>query len=168
MQDRFRDDAGPESRIPNPGRGASLIEALVAIGLIAGALVAMADVAAQSVRSLTMSRDRSMSTLLAVQKIEQLLAQPSRPPDSPAGTLESDTSGYVEYLDADGRVAGQDRTSAGVVYGRRWSVAPLERHPSLAIVIVRAGRCRPAASSVGSCDGLGNGSTLAAARTEAR
>lgn len=166
----------PDPRSPVPTRaaeshrqreaGASLVEALVAVGLIAGALVGVADLAARSVRSMSVARDRSVGALMAAQKIEQLLAQPSRPADSPAGSLEADTPGFVEHLDARGRVAGQDPDCEGTVYVRRWSVAPLARDARVAVLHVRAGRCLGHVHA-GSCRTLTDGATLTAARVEA-
>jgi len=44
---------------------------------------------------------------------------------SPAGTLTSNTDGYVDYLDANGRwVGGGATVPAAAVYVRRWSVQP--------------------------------------------
>jgi Tfp pilus assembly protein PilV len=166
----------PDPRSPVPTRaaesywrreaGASLIEALVAVGLIAGALVGTADLAARSIRSLSAARDRSVGALIAAQKIEQLLAQPLRPADSPAGALDADTAGFVEYLDARGRVSGQDHDCEGTVYARRWSVAPLARDARVLVIHVRAGRCLGPVGA-GSCATLTDGPTLVAARPEA-
>lgn len=152
----------PGFRFPHSGRGSSLLEALIAVALIAGAVAAVAELAAQSVRSLAASKDRSISTAIAMQKIEQLLAQPVPPSDSPAGSLDADSAGCVDYIDARGLPADAGPEFGGVVYARRWAVVRLERNPAITLLRVRAGRCLRGASG-GGCADLINGSRLTAA-----
>src|SRR2546425_10671771 len=56
---------------------------------------------------------------------------------SPAGTLSTNTLGYVDYLDAAGAPLGAAPTTApaGAVYIRRWSIDPLPGSARSAIVL---------------------------------
>jgi hypothetical protein len=54
---------------------------------------------------------------------------------SPAGTLASDTRGYVDYLDGYGRWVGAGPSPpASAVYVRRWAVEPLASDPDNILV----------------------------------
>ena len=53
---------------------------------------------------------------------------------SPAGALDRNTSGYVDYLDAYGRsLGGGESPPAGTVYVRRWSIERLPANYRLLI-----------------------------------
>jgi hypothetical protein len=55
---------------------------------------------------------------------------------SPAGTMESNTAGYVDFLDQNGRYLGTGAaTPANAVYVRRWSVEPLPINPNNTLVL---------------------------------
>jgi hypothetical protein len=120
-----------------------------------------------SVVSLTMvvaARLQSETTVLAVQKVEQLrslawrfvdagVLQPvsdsttdlSREPmtagggglsPSPTGTLSANTPGYVDYLDKHGRWVGTGPAPpASAVFIRRWNVALLPSSPGDSLVL---------------------------------
>ena len=93
-------------------RGFSLIEVMIAAGMVAGAFAALAQVFAMSIASNVSARSGSAATVLAAQKMEQLRALPwgARAPG-------------VDYLDPAGTVLGEGGASPpGAVYARRWSV----------------------------------------------
>ena len=93
-------------------RGFSLVEVVIAAGLVAGAFAALAQVLALSIATNVAARGGSAATVLAVQKMEQLRALPwgARAPG-------------VDYLDRIGNVLGEGGASPpGAVYTRRWSV----------------------------------------------
>lgn len=142
-------------RISAP-RGFALVEALMAAALLGTALAGTAQLLIWSRRAVWTSGAEVMSTVLAVQKIEQLRALTwhvdgdglavsdvtttlaTDPPsdagrglaNSPEGTLDRATAGYVDYLDARGAWRGAgSRPPAGAVFVRRWSVAPLAADP---------------------------------------
>jgi type II secretory pathway pseudopilin PulG len=143
--------------------GFSLLEAIVASGLMAGALAALGQMFAISVANNRSTRATSYCTVLAQQKMEQLrgltwgfdtaglpisdttsnTAAPVEMPaggtglsQSPVGTLTSNTDGWVDYLDQSGNVLGGGTTlPPGTVYIRRWAVDPLPSSPADTIVI---------------------------------
>jgi len=93
-------------------RGFSLIEVVIAAGLVAGAFAALAQVLAMSIASNVSARGGSAATVLAAQKMEQLraLAWGARVPG-------------VDYLDLAGNVLAEGGASPpGAVYTRRWSL----------------------------------------------
>jgi hypothetical protein len=143
--------------------GFSLVEAVVASGLMAGALAALGQMFAISVANNRTARAGSYATVLAQQKMEQLrgltwgfdalglpasdttsdTAAPLETPSggtglsaSPSGTLSSNTDGWVDYVDDSGNVlGGGSSVLPGVVYVRRWAVEPLPSSPADTIVI---------------------------------
>jgi hypothetical protein len=128
-------------------RGTTLVEAIIAIGLLAGAVVSMAGLASVAIRTSAIARERSMATLLAVQKMEVLCRDASALAPSAANAWFVDTPGHVEYLDEFGRpLAG-----ARGVYVRRWAVAPLPADANLLAitVVVAVCRTRPGSASCG-------------------
>ena len=93
-------------------RGFSLIEVVIAAGMVAGAFAALAQVLAMSIASNLSARSGSAATVLAVQKMEQLRGLPW-------GALIPG----VDYLDLAGNLVGEGGASPpGAVYVRRWSV----------------------------------------------
>ena len=143
--------------------GFSLLEAVIATGILAGALAALAQMFALSVASNASSRSSSYATVLAEQKMEQLrgltwafdtqglpltdsttnIAEAVETPTggtglspSPRGTLTSNVAGYVDYVDRFGNMlGGGDTMPAGAVYVRRWSVEPLPASPGNTLVL---------------------------------
>ena len=93
-------------------RGFSLLEVVVAAGMVAGAFAALAQMFAMSIAGNVSARSGSAATVLAAQKMEQLQGLPwgARAPG-------------VDYLDLAGNVLGEGGASPpGTVYIRRWSV----------------------------------------------
>lgn len=129
---------------PDRACGATLVEAVIAIGLLAGAVVSLAALASLAVRGHTLARERTMSVVLALQKMESLSREAATLPLSPADSLAHDVPGFVEFLDGRGRAAG---AGDGVVFVRRWSVEPLPREAALLAIRVEVAPCRTIAPS---------------------
>ena len=120
-------------------RGFSLIETIIAIGVLAGAIAALAHLLAVCVERNATAHHRTMSTLFAQQKLEQLRAD----------TTLDESSRVDEYLDAGGAVVcrGPDVCGAAV-YLRQWSVDVSEVAAPALFVHVRARRARHGAGEV--------------------
>jgi hypothetical protein len=119
--------------------GTTLVEAIVAIGILAGAVVALAGLASVATRTSAMARERSLATALALQKLEALSWDVSALATSPASAWAADTPGFVEFLDARGNIVGG---RGGGAYVRRWSVAPLASDSNLLAIQVLVAACR--------------------------
>lgn len=143
--------------------GFSIIETIFATGILATAVVALAQMFAISVQNNKNARTGSYAVTLAEQKMEQLrglsygfdtiglpltdtttdTAQPTETPTggtglspSPSGTLNANTNGYVDYIDQFGNILGGGTgVRVGTVYIRRWSIDPLPTNPNNTIVI---------------------------------
>jgi type II secretory pathway pseudopilin PulG len=132
----------------NTARGTTLVEAVIAIGILAGAVVALAGLASVAIRQAAIARERSVATVLALQKMESVSRDVAAAPTSPADAWAVDTPGYVEYLDSRGNpLAGR----GGGTFVRRWSVAPLPSSANLLAIQVAVAPCRtmPGASRCG-------------------
>jgi type II secretory pathway pseudopilin PulG len=129
-------------------RGTTLVEAIIAIGILAGAVVALAGLSSVAIRQAAIARERSVATVLALQKMEALCRDVSSIAESPANAWSVDTPGYLEYLDARGNVTGG---GPGGAYVRRWSVAPLPSDANLLAIQVDVAACRtmPGATQCG-------------------
>jgi type II secretory pathway pseudopilin PulG len=119
--------------------GTTLVEAVVAIAILTGAVVALAGLSSVATRNSAIARERSVAAILAFQKMEALCRDVSSAPVSPANAWAVDTPGYVEYLDPHGNVIG---IGDGGAYVRRWSVAPLPSDASLLAIRVDVAPCR--------------------------
>ena len=143
--------------------GFSIIEVMVATGLLASALVALAQLFAIAQSTNAAARTSTLTMLLAEQKIEQLRAlqytfdraglpvQDTEtdlavyPPAATGGkglsphtdnTLQANTNGYVDYLDPYGRTLGGGTVIPdGTAFIRRWSVEPLPTNPNNVIIL---------------------------------
>jgi type II secretory pathway pseudopilin PulG len=156
-----------KSHSRNNASGFSLVEVTVATGLLAAALMSLAQLFAMSVQSNTSSRDMTFATVLAQQKLEQLRAlawgfdeiglpvsdmttntavQPEDPfsgtglTPSPGDALLGNVQGYHDFVDQWGNTVG---FSDEAMYFRRWSVEPLPTNPNNTLVLqVVVGRVR--------------------------
>ena len=55
---------------------------------------------------------------------------------SPWGTLQTNTAGWVDYVDANGCMLGGGGVApAGTIYTRRWSVEPLPSNPNNTLIL---------------------------------
>jgi prepilin-type N-terminal cleavage/methylation domain-containing protein len=120
-----------------PTRGCSLIEVLVAMALFAVAAGVLAQLAAWSRRANAQAGRMSAATVVAQNKIEELL------PDvgvtlnvSPAGALTNSLNGWFDVVDSRGRPGGGALPAAGPNFLRRWSVEPLADSDTLILRVV--------------------------------
>jgi type II secretory pathway pseudopilin PulG len=143
--------------------GFSIVEVLVATGLLATALVALAQLFAIATATNHAARNSTITMMLAEQKVEQLRAlqytfdraglpvQDTEtdlavyPPAAAGGkglsphtdnTMQVNTDGYVDYLDNWGRTLGGGTVIPGnTAFIRRWSVEPLPTNPNNVIIL---------------------------------
>lgn len=115
---------GVMSKLPDRAQGFSLVEVLVAIALIGGALSALAQLIALSVRANIGAEATTVSAMLAMQKMEQLRGDASVVPTG--GSLQADVTGFADALDSQGRAAAG---GVGVSFVRRWAVEPAAADP---------------------------------------
>ena len=145
-------------------RGFSLIEVVIAMGLLMVVSLGVAQLFAASTRVNLKARGQTSTTALAEQKLEQIrsltwgfddqgLGLPVSdvttnlavyPPakngsglnPSPGTALQQNTSGCVDYLDGNGNWVGTGSTPPSTtVYIRRWSIQPLPTNPNNTLVI---------------------------------
>src|SRR5262249_23321430 len=137
---------------------------LVAIVLIAPIVANVAALCLVAAASAAGARRQTSTSILAMQKMEQLLSliwiTAGDPPGvpisdldtdtsvdppsgggpglstSPAGALDRNTPGYVDYLDAAGAsLGGGSAPPAAAVYVRRWSIDPLPSDPDNVLIL---------------------------------
>lgn len=113
--------------LPAACRGFTLIEVLIATSLLCGALTAVSQLLVASTRATTAAHRATLQTILATQKLEELLSTDAGLLPSTAGASWRHVEpGAVEYLARDGHVTGTGVTPPDdAVYIRRWSVGGL-------------------------------------------
>ena len=123
------DTAGAES-------GFSLPEAIIATGLLAGALVSLAQmfvIAASTNRS---ARAGSYAVVLAQQKLEELRGR-TWGFDILGAPISDLTTGAIDYVDDAGNSLGEGTPSpARAMYVRRWITEPLSTNPNTIVIQV--------------------------------
>jgi prepilin-type N-terminal cleavage/methylation domain-containing protein len=149
----------------DPRAGFTLIEVVVALGLMVTVSIGVAHLFAMAVRSGAAAREQTASTILAAAKLEQLRsltwsydATSTTPvprsdstanlsldiPDdsgtglmpSPSGTLSTNTPPFVDYLDEQGRWVGNGSTPPReAMFVRRWAVQPLPESPARTLIL---------------------------------
>ncbi len=142
--------------------GFTLIEVLVAATILITGVVALAELFFLSTQANRAARGSTFAMVLAQQKMEQLrsltwgfdilgLPLSDTTTDisvvpfgssgaglspSPAGSLQQNTAGYVDYLDAYGNWVGSGGSiPTGTVYIRRWSIEPLPTNPNNTLIL---------------------------------
>ena len=143
--------------------GFSLVEVLVATVILATGVLSMAQMFGIATKSNMAGRSNTYATVLAEQKLEQLRAlswgfdtqnlpisdlstDTTVVPENPAGgtglrpspptSLQENTKGWVDHLDATGTIVGNDVVPPqGAVYTRRWTVEPLPTNPNNTLII---------------------------------
>ena len=152
-----------KSNFNNSERGFSMLETIFATGVLATAVVALAQMFTISVAKNNRKRRPSLHHD-AGRAEDGTAARPDvrlrhdRPADhgyddrhraavetpnggtgltpSPAGTLVHNTNGYVDYIDQFGNIlGGGEGIRLKAVYIRRWSIEPLPTNPNNTIVI---------------------------------
>lgn len=106
-------------------KGFSLVEVLVAIAILIGAIVTLAMIMARSASTNASARRATYATLLAADKLEHLRALPFGDAElttSTTDTLAADCDGFF------------DEPAAG--YRRRWSIVPLATSTEVVVVTV--------------------------------
>jgi type II secretory pathway pseudopilin PulG len=126
--------------------GFSLIETVVAAGIVAGAFAGLAHVFALSIAHNVAARDGSAAMVLAAQKMEQVRGLIPGVDLNEGGTLASSVDGFVDYLDQAGNVLDAGASvPPGTVYVRRWSVAAMSSKPDLLVIQVLVTKPAPEA-----------------------
>ena len=107
-------------------RGFTLIETMFAIGIVAVALTALAQLFVIATEANTSARRSSLASILAAQKVEQLRTLGDELVPSAVESLSGDAEGACDFLDEYGRsMGGGSSPPDRAVYIRRWSVQPL-------------------------------------------
>ena len=148
----------------NGEAGFSLAEVMVALGLLATALITLANLFGLSTRGNLSARNTTYASVLAEQKLEELRAltwgfdenglpisdritntavSPEEPnggkglEPSPLTALQENTDGYVDYVDQWGNKVGRGGMTPpqGAIYTRRWSVTPLPTNPNNTLIL---------------------------------
>jgi type II secretory pathway pseudopilin PulG len=144
--------------------GFSLVEVLISMGILTAVSLGVAQLFALSTRATFVARGQTSTTAMAEQKMEQLRAltwgfdtdgqglplsdtstnlavdplsaNGAGLNPSPSSSLEANTPGYVDFLDAHGTYVGTGSTPPGTaVFIRRWAVTPLPTNPNNTLVL---------------------------------
>jgi type II secretory pathway pseudopilin PulG len=151
-------------RFNSNSRGFSFVEVVIAMGLLTAVSLGVAQVFAMTGRANLVARGTTSTTAMAEQKMEQLrsltwgfdLAGQGLPLSdttsniavypptqggtglnpSPSDALQTNTPGFVDYLDTNGAWVGTGTTPpATAAYIRRWSIEPLPTNPNNTLVL---------------------------------
>ena len=124
--------------------GFTLVETVVAAGVLAVGLVSLSQLVVIATHVTMAAGTLTTSAVMAQQKMEQLRAIDwDALALSPPGALDEDIPGYVEYLDADGRVRGDPDPTVVALFVRRWAIAAVSDHARVIQVVVRRQRLVP-------------------------
>jgi prepilin-type N-terminal cleavage/methylation domain-containing protein len=145
-------------------RGFTLVEVVIAMGLLTAVSLGVAQLFAASTRANLAARSGTSTTAMAEQKMEQIrsltwgfdsagqglpvsdtttnlavypmTATGTGLNPSPAGALEANTTGFFDFLDSGGTWVGTGATiPPTAAYVRRWSISPLPTNPNNTLVI---------------------------------
>jgi len=143
-------------------RGFSLVEALIAAGLVSTVIVSLGRLVIVATTANRTARAATLATLIAVEKVEQLhgllwavdpsgvsiadtvsdlAMMPDQPGGgglslSPSGALQQNVNGFCDFFDSDGRaLGGGPAPPPGTYYVRRWSIEPLEASPDRTLLL---------------------------------
>jgi type II secretory pathway pseudopilin PulG len=128
-------------------RGFTLLETVVATGVLVTALAGIAQLFALSVRSTRDAGRQAVALGVAQDKLERLrslpygfgpLGEPITDPGlahTAAETLEQDTTGAVDFVDDQGAAVDVNATTHGAAFTRRWRVTPIDNFVPEAIAV---------------------------------
>jgi type II secretory pathway pseudopilin PulG len=154
----------PERSSSSRSAGFTLVEVIIAMGLLTAVSLGVAQLFAASTRANLAARTRTSTTTMAEQKMEQirsltwgfdtdgqglpisdtttnLTVYPMTPTGSglnpsPGDALEQNRSGFFDFLDTAGNWVGTGAQIPGTAaYLRRWSITPLPTNPNNTLVI---------------------------------
>lgn len=127
--------------------GFTLLETVVATGVLVTALAGLAQLFALTARSTRDAGDQGAALAAAQDKIERLRALAfgygpvgeaiTDPGFEPSGgaSLGDDTSGFVDYLNAGGEVVDVETAAHGAVWTRRWRITPIDNFAPEALAV---------------------------------
>jgi type II secretory pathway pseudopilin PulG len=152
-----------KSNLSSRESGFSLVEVMIATGLMATAVVSLAQLFAFSTQTNISSRSTTYASVLAEQKLEELRAlswgydtqalplsdtstNTAVTPETPTGgkglspsattSLAQNTTGFVDYVDSFGNKLGTgENPPDNTAYIRRWSITPLPTNPNNTLII---------------------------------
>jgi Tfp pilus assembly protein PilV len=151
-------------------RGFTLIEVVIAIGLLVALSIGAAMLLTLTLGTLDRSRQHAMTLVLARAKLEQLVSLTwsvrgveSLPSSSPSDSLTTSREGYVDYLDAHGQRVAADVSAgataavpAAACYVRRWAIERSGEGASelliVQVMVTTAASARTGASAFGRGD----------------
>jgi prepilin-type N-terminal cleavage/methylation domain-containing protein len=106
-------------------RGFALLEVVVAAAILVVLAAGVAQVVAGAIRERHASRLRTIATMAAAARLEQLRSGSS-----------ADSATGIDYLDTTGAVAGSAAWPPQAVFVRRWTAQAVNGHPDLVAVHV--------------------------------
>jgi prepilin-type N-terminal cleavage/methylation domain-containing protein len=110
-------------------RGFSLAETIVAVAILAGALLSLAQLFTAATTIVTTARHLTTGTILATQKVEELRSVVAGLPSIP--TVDD----ALEYVDRAGAAFPPRGAPTNVAYTRQWWVRPLPADPDNVAVL---------------------------------
>jgi type IV pilus modification protein PilV len=113
--------------------GSTLLEVLIAILVLTTGVLSMVHLCSRSIASNVEARRRTVATILATQKVEQLRTIDSLSASAAGGSLAHDEPGFADYIDATGAIVSPARA----VYTRRWSIEASTSSPESFVLQVR-------------------------------
>lgn len=133
--------------IPKKDDGFTLVETVVATGVLVTALAGLAQLFAVSARSAQDAGNQSAALTAAQGQIELLrslvfsygpageaLTDAGLEPAG-GGSIAEDTTGFVDYLDATGEPVDTGQAEHGAVWTRRWKMTPIDLFAPEALTI---------------------------------
>jgi type II secretory pathway pseudopilin PulG len=127
----------------SPARGFTMVETLIATGVLVTAIAGLAQLFLLSVRFTRDSGQFGVALVAAQDKLESLRsltlgygddgaeATDARLRGSPPESLAENTDGFADWLDAAGNIAPE----RGAAYVRRWRITPLDADEPTALAI---------------------------------
>ena len=109
--------------------GFTVVEALIALGIIASGVLAMAGLALRTTEAVSRARQRTVAAQLADGGLTELAARGVA--GSSPGCLLRDVAGCVEYRDARGQPLG----GPPAAYALRWYAAAVAGSPAPATIL---------------------------------
>lgn len=129
-------------------RGFTVVEAIVALAIVASGVVGLVGLARQVTDTVARSRRHLTAAVLADAAVAERLGEPMTV--TAADCLSRDVGGCMDELDGDGRPS-----TTGVAFVRRWRVVPLAGSSppvwSLTVCVVPVEQRRGAAVAPGAC-----------------